>query len=77
MPSEAHVYPRNLTKQKLRSRECAFGMSPAAMRSAALPRIFAALGYDFLTDAARTGVKQLRRAAAAAHEEALRVSTQS
>lgn len=45
---EVNVYPRNLTKQKLRSRECAFGISLAEMRSPAIPRIFAGLGYDFL-----------------------------
>jgi 2-keto-3-deoxy-L-rhamnonate aldolase RhmA len=42
------VYPRNLTKQKLRNRECVFGISLAEMRSLTLPKIFAGLGYDFL-----------------------------
>ena len=42
------MYPRNLTKQKLRDGEFVFGISPAEMHSIALPRIFAGLGYDFL-----------------------------
>jgi 2-keto-3-deoxy-L-rhamnonate aldolase RhmA len=42
------VYPRNVTKQKLRNGEFVFGLSPSEMPSIALPRILAGLGYDFL-----------------------------
>ena len=42
------MYPRNVTKQKLRNGECTFGISLAEMPSPALPKILAGLGYDFL-----------------------------
>jgi 2-keto-3-deoxy-L-rhamnonate aldolase RhmA len=42
------TYPLNLTKRKLLGGEFVFGVSISEMRSIALPRIFAGLGYDFL-----------------------------
>lgn len=42
------MYPPNKTKQKLRKGDVVLGISLAEMRSMALPRILAGVGYDFL-----------------------------
>ena len=42
------MYPKNLTKERLRNGARVFGISLAEMRSLALPRILAGMGYDFL-----------------------------
>ncbi|HZQ90936.1 MAG TPA: aldolase/citrate lyase family protein [Terriglobales bacterium] len=42
------VYPRNVTKQKLKNGEHVFGISIGEMRSITLPKILAGLGFDFL-----------------------------